>query len=97
MATRPIFDCHGRPVEKTGELQMKGKHGPFVMVHLRFIDGKQPAVGKMTRGTFDRLKPIRGSQAQVWRRTEALVADGMEPARALTQATAELAKGVLAV
>lgn len=91
-----IFDCHGRPVMKTGERSMKGKHGPYVMIFVRFIDGHHPPTGKLTRGQFDKLKPIRGSQATVWHRVDELTRqDRMEPRRALVQATAELAKGVL--
>lgn len=93
-----IFNMRGRPVVKVGEVSIKSrKFGTFVMIHLAFIDGRQPVRGKMTRGDFDRLKPIRGSQAQVWHRVRQLVGEGMEPNRALTQATAEMAKGILTV
>lgn len=93
-----IFDCYGRPASKTGERPMKGKHGCYVMIFVRYLDGRQPTTAKMTRGIFDKLKPIRGNQATVWRRVDQLTTeDRMDPKRALAQATAEMAKGILAV
>ncbi len=92
----PIFDCDGRPVVKTGEKPMQGKHGPYTMVFVRYIDGRHRPTGKLTRGAFDRLKPIRGNQARVWHRVDHLTrVDRMDPDRALKQATDELVKGVL--
>jgi len=93
----PIFEYRKRPLVKTGEKSMQSrKHGAFVMVYLRFIDGYQPSTGKMTRGDFGRLRQIRGGQALVWHRVDHLTRDErMEPKRALAQATAEYSKGVL--
>lgn len=91
-----IFDVRGRPARKASERPMKSrKHGAYTLVTLRFIDGHGPAKVTMTGGHFGKLKVIKGNQALVWRRVEALLAERMEPNRALRQATAELSKGIL--
>lgn len=91
-----IFDLRGRPVVKTGEKPTASRHGTFILVFFRFIDGCQPAKGNLARGQFDKLKAIRGGAATVWHRVDQLTQGGMEPKRALQQATAEFTKGVLA-
>lgn len=91
-----IFELGGRPCRKTGERPMVSKkHGRYVLVSVGYIDGLQPAAATLPRSKFEKLKVIRGGQAMVWDRVHQLTEDRMEPRRALKQAQAELAKGIL--
>ena len=92
----PVFDWGGRPCVQTGQKRKRHpKFGWFVQVQVRFLDGKQPATFETTRGKFQAAKAIRGPQAEIWRRVDQLVSEGLDPKRASYQAMAEHSKGVL--
>lgn len=92
-----VFRYGDRPCIQVGAATKKRhpKFGWFFVVQVRYLDGKQPAAEQVSRGKFLKAKVIKGPQAEVWIRVDALVNEGMEPDRAVTQATAEMAKGVL--
>lgn len=92
----PVFDWGGRPCVQAGQKKKRHpKFGWFVLIQVRFLDGKLPAAAETTRGKFKAAKVVRGPQADIWRRVDQLIAQGMEPTRASHQAMAEHSKGVL--
>jgi hypothetical protein len=101
-----VFVWGGRPCVQAGQQKKRmprwGKAAPgegprfFTEVTIRFLDGRVPMAEKTTAGKWKAAKPIRGVQADLWRRVDHLITvDKMEPSRARNQATAEAGKGMI--
>lgn len=97
-----IWDHKGRPCVVTAQGRVSkpkvgGRNfGTYERLTVEYIDGKQPLLGRFGLLVWGgQAKKMKGVQALVWARVRDLVDQGMKTDRALTQATAEAAKGVL--
>lgn len=88
---KTLWTLNGRPCEVVGRKQPDGQR------RLRFLDGDTPADLAVTDARFRKATRMEAEKALYWRRVEELIqVDGMDPARASSQALAELQKGILA-
>jgi hypothetical protein len=95
----PLVGANGRPFVIAGHRSVKHPNPKWGWIHynrVQYLDGQQPATEELTRGTVKQAKKVRAGEALIWHRVADLAAEGMEPQRAKEQATAELAKGILA-
>lgn len=97
-----IWDHKGRPCvvtaqERVSKPKVGGRNfGTYDRLTVEYIDGKEPRLGHFGLQAWGgQAKKMKGVKALVWARVRDLVDQGMKTDRALTQATAEAAKGVL--
>lgn len=98
MKDQTPLNYNGRPCQITGSSSKR--HQKWGWQHystVRYLDGLQPATDQVARGKLKAAaKKLRRAEVLVWQRVDELVQAKMEPDRAKAQATAELAKGILA-
>ncbi len=97
-----IWFHKGRPCvvtaqERVSKPKVGGRNfGSYDRLTVEYLDGQQPRLGHFGLQAWGgQARKMRGAKALVWARVRDLVDGGMKTDRAIVQATAEAAKGIL--